>query len=69
MNPIREWAIDELRRMVLGALGDHQAAVLLFGLLRPRRAAPAQRHRHCNPAVRRARSHLFAELQAEIAAD
>jgi|SRR5277367_6194559 uncharacterized protein len=31
MNPTREWAIDELRRMVLGALGDREAEVWLFG--------------------------------------
>jgi uncharacterized protein len=31
MNPTREWAIGELRRMVLEALGAHQAAVWLFG--------------------------------------
>jgi predicted nucleotidyltransferase len=31
MNPVREQAIDELRRMVIDALGDHAAAVWLFG--------------------------------------
>jgi hypothetical protein len=31
MNPTREWAIEELRRMVLDALGEHDAAVWLFG--------------------------------------
>jgi predicted nucleotidyltransferase len=31
MNPVRERAIGELRRMVLDALGDHDAAVWLFG--------------------------------------
>jgi uncharacterized protein len=31
VNPTREWAIDELRRMVLGALGDREAEVWLFG--------------------------------------
>ena len=31
MNPTREWAIEELRRMVSGALGDHRAEVWLFG--------------------------------------
>jgi predicted nucleotidyltransferase len=30
-NPIREQAIEELRRMVLDALGEHDAAVWLFG--------------------------------------
>jgi predicted nucleotidyltransferase len=31
MNPTREWAIGELRRMVLDAVGEHDAAVWLFG--------------------------------------
>ena len=31
MNRIREKAIEELRRMVLAALGEHDAAVWLFG--------------------------------------
>jgi len=31
MNPVREHAIDELRRMVLDAIGKHDAAVWLFG--------------------------------------
>lgn len=31
MNSTREWAIMELRRMVLDALGDHDAEVWLFG--------------------------------------
>jgi predicted nucleotidyltransferase len=31
VNPTRERAIEELRRMVLDALGDHDAAVWLFG--------------------------------------
>jgi predicted nucleotidyltransferase len=31
MNPTRERAIEELRRMVLAALGEHDAAVWLFG--------------------------------------
>ena len=31
MNPTREWAIEELRRMVLAALDEHSAAVWLFG--------------------------------------
>jgi len=31
MNPTREKAIDGLRRMVLAALGDYDAAVWLFG--------------------------------------
>jgi uncharacterized protein len=31
LNPTRERAIEELRQMVLGALGDHDAEVWLFG--------------------------------------
>jgi predicted nucleotidyltransferase len=31
VNAIRKWAIEELRRMVLDALGAHDAAVWLFG--------------------------------------
>ncbi len=31
MNPVRERAIEELRRIVLNALGEHDAAVYLFG--------------------------------------
>jgi predicted nucleotidyltransferase len=31
MNPTREKAIEELRRMVLDAIGKNQAAVWLFG--------------------------------------
>jgi predicted nucleotidyltransferase len=31
MNPTRRWALGELRRMVLDALGEHEAEVWLFG--------------------------------------
>ena len=31
MNPVRERALEELRRMVLAALEGHNAAVWLFG--------------------------------------
>ncbi len=31
MNAVRQRAIEELRRMVLSALGDHDAEVWLFG--------------------------------------
>jgi len=31
INPTRQWAIEELRRIVLDALGEHDAAVWLFG--------------------------------------
>jgi len=31
MNPTREWALGELRRMILDALGERDAEVWLFG--------------------------------------
>lgn len=31
MNPTRKLALNELQRMVLGALGEHEAEVWLFG--------------------------------------
>jgi predicted nucleotidyltransferase len=31
LTPTRKWALGELRRMVLDALGGHDAAVWLFG--------------------------------------
>jgi uncharacterized protein len=31
MNPVRERAIEQLRRIVFEALGEHDAAVYLFG--------------------------------------
>lgn len=31
MNEVRKWAIEELRRMVLDALAEHDAEVWLFG--------------------------------------
>jgi uncharacterized protein len=31
LNPTRQWALGELRRMVFDALGDRKAAVWLFG--------------------------------------
>jgi uncharacterized protein len=31
VNPVRTQAIEELRQMVLAALGEHDAAVWLFG--------------------------------------
>jgi uncharacterized protein len=41
MNPVRARAIEELRRMVLRALGGHDAGVWLFGSCAA--AAPRQR--------------------------
>ena len=31
LNPTREWALGELRRMILAALGERKAQVWLFG--------------------------------------
>ena len=31
LNPTREWALGELRRMIFAALSDHTAEVWLFG--------------------------------------
>jgi len=31
MNPVRERSIERLRRMILEAIGDHDAGVWLFG--------------------------------------
>jgi uncharacterized protein len=31
LNPTRQWALGELRRMVFDTLGDRKAAVWLFG--------------------------------------
>jgi uncharacterized protein len=66
MNPTRESAIEELRRMVLGALGEHDAAVWLFGSCA--RGKPRQ-HSDIDIAIL-PRDELpfgfFAELDADI---
>ncbi len=65
MNPVRVQAIDELRRLVVAALGEHDAAVWLFGSCA--RGEP-RRHSDIDIAIL-PRSALpigfFGELQAE----
>ena len=66
VNAIRKWAIEELRRMVLDALGAHDAAVWLFGSCA--RGEPRQ-HSDIDIAIlpRDALpSAFFAELEADI---
>jgi predicted nucleotidyltransferase len=66
MNPVRTEAIEELRRMVLAALGGHDAAVWLFGSCA--RGEP-QQHSDIDIAIL-PRDELplvfFAELEADI---
>ena len=65
-NTVREQAIEELRRMVLDALDDHDAAVWLFGSCA--RGQPRQ-HSDIDIAIL-ARDELpigfFGELEADI---
>jgi predicted nucleotidyltransferase len=66
MNPTREWALTELRRMVLAALGEHDAAVWLFGSCA--RGEPRQ-HSDIDIAILphgELPSGFFAELEADI---
>jgi uncharacterized protein len=65
LNAVRERAIDELRRIVLDALGDHDAAVWLFGSCA--RGEPAQ-HSDIDIAVL-PRDDLSSGFFAELAAD
>jgi uncharacterized protein len=66
VNPTRARAIEELRRMVLAALGEHDAAVWLFGSCA--RGEPRQ-HSDIDIAIL-PRGDLpcgfFGELQADI---
>jgi predicted nucleotidyltransferase len=66
MNPIREQAVAELRRMVLAALGEHDASVWLFGSCA--RGEPRQ-HSDIDVAIL-PRDELpvgfFGELEADI---
>ena len=66
MNPTREWALGELRRMVLAALGEHGAEVWLFGSCA---RAEVQQHSDIDIAIL-PRDDLpdgfFAELAADI---
>ena len=66
MNATRQRAIDELRRMVLDALGEHEAAVWLFGFCA--RGEPRQ-HSDIDIAILAPDdlpSGFFAELAADI---
>jgi hypothetical protein len=64
MNPTREWAIEELRRMVLEALGDCDAEVWLFGSCAQDSSA-ALRYRYRHPARGELPTGFFGELNAE----
>jgi predicted nucleotidyltransferase len=65
MNPTREWAIEELRRMVLAALGQHPAEVWLFGSCA---RGEVRRHSDIDIAIL-PRDDLPAGFFAELAAD
>jgi predicted nucleotidyltransferase len=66
MNPVRRQAIEKLRRMVLAALGEHDAAVWLF---RSCARGGARQHSDIDIAIL-PRDELpvgfFGELQADI---
>jgi hypothetical protein len=66
MNPVRRRAIAELRRMVLTALGEHEATVWLFGSCA---RGEARQHSDIDIAIL-PRDDLplsfFAELDADI---
>ena len=66
MNATRKEAIEELRRMVLTALGEHDAAVWLFGSCA--RREPRQRSDIDIAILPRDElpSGFFGELEAEI---
>jgi uncharacterized protein len=66
VNPVREQAIEELRRMVLTALGRHDAAVRLFGSCA--RGEPRQRSDIDIAILPRDEFPIsfFSELDAEI---
>jgi predicted nucleotidyltransferase len=66
MNPVRAEAIEELRRMVLAALGDHDAAVWLFGSCA---CGEAQQHSDIDVAIfprDELPSSFFAALTAKL---
>ena len=65
MNPTRIKAIDELRRMVLDALGEHEAAVWLFGSCA---RGEVRQHSDIDIAIL-PRDDLPADFFAELAAD
>jgi hypothetical protein len=66
MNATRKWAIEELRRMVLDALGRHDAAVWLFGSCA---RGAARQHSDIDVAILprdELPSGFFGELNADI---
>jgi uncharacterized protein len=65
VNSVREQAIEELRRMVLDALGEHDAAVWLFGSCA---RGEARQHSDIDIAIL-PRGNLPSGLLAELAAD
>src|ERR1700748_669410 len=65
MNLIRQQAIEELRRMVLDALGEHDAAVWLFGSCA---RGEARQHSDIDIAIL-PRDDLPSGFFAELAAD
>jgi uncharacterized protein len=65
VNSVREQAIEELRRMVLDALGEHDAAVWLFGSCA---RGEARQHSDIDIAIL-PRDNLPSGLLAELAAD
>jgi hypothetical protein len=65
VNPTRERAIEDLRRMVLAALGDHDAAVWLFGSCA---RGEARQHSDIDIAIL-PRDELPSGFFAELAAD
>jgi predicted nucleotidyltransferase len=65
MNRVREEAIEDLRRMVLDALGEHDAAVWLFGSCA---RGDVRQHSDIDIAIL-PRDHLPSGFFAELAAD
>jgi hypothetical protein len=65
VNPTRERALAELRRMVLDALGEHDAAVWLFGSCA---RGDARQHSDIDIAIL-PKDDLPSDFFAELAAD
>jgi uncharacterized protein len=65
VNTVRDKAIEELRRMVLDALGEHDAAVWLFGSCA---RGAARQHSDIDIAIL-PRDELPSGFLAELAAD
>jgi predicted nucleotidyltransferase len=65
VSTVREEAIEELRRMVLGALGEHDAAVWLFGSCA---RGEARQHSDIDIAIL-PKDNLPSGFFAELAAD